>query len=56
MFAIVHFALVVDPADTGTVYAGTFDGVLKTTDGGRSWAPSNSGLPPSTRVFALAMP
>ena len=55
MFAIVHFALVVDPASTRTVYAGTFDGVVKTTDGGRTWAPSNSGLPASTRVFALAV-
>jgi photosystem II stability/assembly factor-like uncharacterized protein len=55
MFAIVHFALVVDPASTGTVYAGTFDGVLKTTDGGKTWMASNSGLPDSTRVFALAV-
>lgn len=55
MFAIVHFALVVDPASPATVYAGTFDGILKTTDGGKSWIASNSGLPPSTRVFALAL-
>ena len=54
MFAIVHFALLADPANPGTVYAGTFDGVLKSTDGGRSWTASNSGLPASTRVFALA--
>ena len=55
MFAIVHFALVVDPANTDTVYAGTFDGVLKTTDGGKTWTASNSGLPAATRVFALAV-
>jgi photosystem II stability/assembly factor-like uncharacterized protein len=55
MFAIVHFALVVDPANTGTVYAGTFDGVLKTGDGGRTWTASNNGLPAATRVFALAV-
>src|SRR5688572_16128408 len=55
MFAIVHFALVVDPASTGTVYAGTFDGVAKTADGGRTWATANSGLPVSTRVFALTV-
>jgi photosystem II stability/assembly factor-like uncharacterized protein len=54
MFAVVHFALVVDPAHSGTVYAGTFDGVLKSTDGGETWTGSNSGLPASTRVFALA--
>ena len=56
MFAIVHFALVVDPANPGTVYAGTFEGVLKTTDGGKSWVAANSGLPASTKVFALAVP
>lgn len=54
MFAIVHFALVVDSANSGTVYAGTFDGVLKTPDGGKTWMAANNGLPPSTRVFALA--
>jgi len=55
MFAIVHFALVTDPANAGTVYAGTFDGILKTSDGGKTWVTANSGLPPSTRVFALAV-
>jgi hypothetical protein len=55
MFAIVHFALAADPAHPGTVYAGTFEGVLKTTDGGNSWTPANGGLPSSTRVFALAI-
>jgi photosystem II stability/assembly factor-like uncharacterized protein len=55
MFAIVHFALVADPAHPGTVYAGTFEGVMKTMDGGKTWMAANSGLPASTRVFALAL-
>ena len=54
LFSIVHFALVTDPGAPGTVFAGTFDGVLKSTDGGTHWTPANEGLPPSTKVFALA--
>jgi photosystem II stability/assembly factor-like uncharacterized protein len=55
LFSIVHFSLVADPGRPGVVYAGTFDGILKTTDGGMHWAPANQGMPPSTRVFALAV-
>jgi photosystem II stability/assembly factor-like uncharacterized protein len=55
LFTIVHFSLVVDPDNPQTVYAGTFDGVLKSTDGGMQWTASNEGLPPATRVFALAV-
>lgn len=55
LFAIVHFSLVTDPVNAGTVYAGTFDGVFKSTDGGTNWTASNDGLPPSSRVFALAL-
>jgi photosystem II stability/assembly factor-like uncharacterized protein len=48
--------LVADPAAAGTAYAaGWFPkgapaqgpGVLKTSNGGRSWTPKNEGLPPS---------
>src|SRR5215211_1739163 len=39
-------ALLVDPHTPTTVFAGTVGaGVLKSTDGGASWAASNSGLP-----------
>ena len=48
------FSLAIDPKTPTTVYAGTFDGVLKSPDGGGTWTGSNSGLPASTRVFALA--
>ena len=55
LFAIVQFSLVTDPEHAGTVYAGTFDGILKSADGGTHWTAANDGLPPSTRVFALAL-
>jgi photosystem II stability/assembly factor-like uncharacterized protein len=38
-------ALAVDPRDSNTMYVGTrFQGVLRTTDGGATWAPFNTGL------------
>ncbi|HEV2863822.1 MAG TPA: SBBP repeat-containing protein [Pyrinomonadaceae bacterium] len=47
-------SLLVDPASPSTVYAGTSGfGVYKTTDGGASWAPSNTGLT-SKSILALA--
>jgi hypothetical protein len=47
-------ALAIDPVTTATVYTGTGGGVFKTTDGGASWSPMNSGLT-NTRVQALAI-
>jgi Domain of unknown function DUF11 len=41
-------ALVVDPAASSTVYAGTVEGgILKSIDSGVSWSPANAGLPVS---------
>lgn len=38
-------ALAIDPAHEGWLYAGTNgDGVYRSTDGGRTWAPFNQGL------------
>ena len=38
-------ALVIDPRDSRTLYAGTrFQGVLRTTDGGATWQPFDTGL------------
>src|SRR5207247_10522252 len=40
------FALAIDPLVPSTLYAGTFkNGVFKSTDGGASWTPANTGLP-----------
>jgi hypothetical protein len=41
-------ALAVDPATPATVYAGTETGFYKSTDGGASWAGSNSALEASS--------
>ncbi len=38
------FALVIDPVDRQTVYAGTNGGVFKTEDGGNLWGLRNDGL------------
>ncbi|HXO40796.1 MAG TPA: hypothetical protein VN999_05045 [Thermoanaerobaculia bacterium] len=38
------WSLAVSPAAHLSVYAGTYDGVWKSTDGGSSWAPANGGL------------
>jgi photosystem II stability/assembly factor-like uncharacterized protein len=42
-------ALTADPRHPGTLYAGTQVAVYKTVDGGRSWRPSNRGLPTPPR-------
>src|SRR6478752_4298419 len=39
-------ALVIDPDDPATIYAGTrHNGVFKTTDGGTTWNSASAGLP-----------
>ena len=39
------WSLAFDPDTPGTAYAGSFcNGVFKTTDGGLTWAPANTGL------------
>jgi photosystem II stability/assembly factor-like uncharacterized protein len=48
-------AMVIDPGDANTMYAGTADGgIWKTTDGGASWAPVGD-LFPSLAIGSLAM-
>src|SRR5262249_20887124 len=37
--------LVVDPVQPSMVYAGTFEGFFRSTDGGHTWAEENLGLP-----------
>lgn len=36
--------IVIDPANSNIVYAGTNQGVYRSTDGGENWAPRNGGL------------
>jgi photosystem II stability/assembly factor-like uncharacterized protein len=46
-------ALVIDPRKPRTMYAGTFDGVYRSDDGGATWRPSNTGQ--SDSIVALAI-
>ncbi len=49
------YAVTLDPVIAGVMYAGTSTGgVFKSTDGGRSWAPSSQGLG-TTGVLSLAI-
>ena len=46
--------LVIDPQDSGTVYAVSgHDGIVKSTDGGATWLTVNSGLPKGNGIQAL---
>jgi len=48
-------ALAIDPTATQTVYAGAeFSGVFKSTNGGDSWFPVNTGLT-APWIYALAI-
>ena len=47
-------ALAIDPVTPATLYAGTYSGVFKSTNGGGSWNAVNTGLP-TTNVNALAI-
>ena len=46
--------LALDPTTPTTLYAGTRDGVFKTTDGGTSWSSVNTGLA-NLDIRALAL-
>jgi photosystem II stability/assembly factor-like uncharacterized protein len=46
-------ALAVDPRSSRIVYAGTTNGLMKTTNGGRHWEPA--GVSPSAFVGAMAV-
>jgi hypothetical protein len=47
-------ALLIDPQNSGTVYAVTASGIFKTLDRGMSWSAANMGLP-ETHVLALTL-
>ena len=50
-------AVIVDPRDPNALYAGCgfsqnyLDPVMKSTDGGATWASASSGMPPARRTF-----
>ena len=47
-------ALAIDPGTPDTLYAGTYGGVYKSTDGGGNWNAVNDGLY-AERVYALTI-
>ena len=51
--AVVN-VLAIDPSKPQTVYAGTSNGVFKSTDGGRNWISINQGMV-GTVVESLAI-
>jgi photosystem II stability/assembly factor-like uncharacterized protein len=44
----------IDPLDPATFYAGTSEGVFKSSDGGASWNPANDGLYRLVSTLAIA--
>ena len=51
---LLVYSLAINPSSPSTVYAGTADGVFKSTDGAASWAAASTGLT-SSAVRALAI-
>jgi photosystem II stability/assembly factor-like uncharacterized protein len=47
------FDLAIDPQDPATVYAGGYDGLAKTTDGGRTWTEVGEGAPISVEAVEV---
>jgi uncharacterized protein (TIGR03437 family) len=47
-------SMAIDPVDSATVYAGIFNGIVKTTDGGANWNAASTGIT-SSYVPALAI-
>jgi len=48
-------ALAIDPLSPSTIYAGTYGGVFKSTDGGGTWRPASSGLHEVLALQGLAI-
>ena len=49
------WALTIDPVTPTTLYAGTDDGVFKSTDGGENWRAVNTGIPNDAGAYALSI-
>ena len=49
------FLLAVHPTQSATLYAGTPDGMFRSTNGGRTWSAINNGLDDSRRVNAIVI-
>ena len=49
------FQIAVHPTQSATVYAGTPDGMFRSTNGGRTWFAINNGLNDSRRINAIVI-
>src|SRR5262249_4863228 len=49
------YSILIDPQKSATLYAGTSRGVLKSTDGGSTWAGANAGLPEGFPAWARVL-
>lgn len=49
------FSLTFHPNDPSIIYAGTYNGVSKSEDGGRSWRKIDKGMPPEQWVFSIVI-
>ncbi len=54
MVGLTPLAIAIDPKKPSTLYAGTEEGVFKTTDGGETWAEKNAGLG-QVYIFSLSI-
>ncbi len=55
MYSYIIHSLAIDPVNTNTIYAGTENGVFKSTNGGASWTAINSGITYSYTIYSLAI-
>lgn len=49
------FSLVMHPLNPDVMFAGTYNGVMKSEDGGLSWTGARNGLPPEQWPFTVAI-
>jgi len=49
------FSLVMHPRDRSLLYAGTYNGVFRSTDGGHSWHDHSTGMPPEQWPYTIAI-
>jgi PKD repeat protein len=49
------FSLTMHPNNTNIIWAGTYNGVAKSVDGGRTWKLKNNGMPPQQWPFCVVI-
>ena len=49
------FSLAMHPQDSNVLFAGSYNGVVKSVDGGQTWADKSEGMPPEQWPFTVAI-